>query len=440
MPSRRWWLWSAVAGLALGLAAFAVEGALVLRESAIGFHVDVQGPLQAMLAAVRPKLLGLVGRVVLAYAAAGTALGLYAALLVRLWAPRRALGALVGWIAAALLVVATLVWDRAIARPALFDDLGALRPVLPWLVNAGEPWHPRAFATTCLVGLTFAAFVRRRAHPSPWIARVRLAGSAAVAAGCATLPWAALLPAPGASNPVSRAHLADGNSAQRERGAGRRERPLVVLLGVDAFRPDRLRALGGRGDVAPHIEAFVGDATLFTNAWTPIAQTEPAWRSLLTARWPHRTGVRYPLTAESKWLPLPTFAQVLAASGWETTFATDCSRFHYEPAAAGFTRRLQPPRGAVNFMLEKMRLRALGLVADNALGAALLPEFVDNRAMAGIYDPAGYAQRLADELADAAGERPTFFTFHATAAHFPGDPVYPFYREFVRSDAPLERR
>jgi arylsulfatase A-like enzyme len=440
MVPRPSWLGSAAAGLALGLAAFAAEGVLVLRETAIGIQFDVQGPLQAVLAAVRPQFPGLVARIVLAYAVAGIALGLYAGLLVRLVAPRRALGAALGWIAAALLTVTALAWDRAIARPALLDDLPWFRPALAWLVDAGQPWHPRAFAVACLVALAFAAFIRRRATREPLSARLRLFGAAAVAAGCAALPWATLLPTPSNSKPRARAWKARDDATRRVRGSGQREQPLVVLIGVDAFRPDRLRALGGRGDVAPHIDAFVRDATLFTSAWTPIAQTEPAWRSLLTARWPHRNGVRYPLTAESKWLPLPTFPQILAASGWRTAFATDCSRFHYEPATVGFTERHQPPRGALNFMLEKMRFRALGLVADNALGARLLPELLDNRAIAGIHDPAGYARRLARTVGEVSGDRPTFFTFHATAAHFPGDAVFPFYRKFVRSDAPLDRR
>jgi arylsulfatase A-like enzyme len=431
MPARPSWLWSAAAGLALGLAVFAVEGVLLVRDTALGFHVDVREPFEAVFDAIRPQLPGLLGRIFLAYATAGITLGLYAALLVRLVAPPGAVKAALGWIAAAFLMMATLMWDRAIARPALFDDLGWFRPALAWLVAAGEPWHPRAFAAVCLAALMFLAFIRRAATPEPLARRIGFLGAAAVAAGCAMVPWATLLPAPKSSKPGARAPLAENVS---------RNAPLVVLLGVDALRPDRLRALGGRGDVTPNIDAFVEDATLFTNAWTPVAQTEPAWRSLLTARWPHRTGVRYALTAESKWLPLPTFTQVLATSGWRTSFATDCSRFHYEPAAAGFTERFQPPRGAINFALEKMRFRALGVIADNALGAALLPEFVDNRAIAGIYDPAGYARRLAREVANAAGDRPAFFAFHATAPHFPGDPVYPFYRKFVRSDAPLERR
>ncbi|NMO21081.1 sulfatase-like hydrolase/transferase, partial [Pyxidicoccus fallax] len=216
--------------------------------------------------------------------------------------------------------------------------------------------------------------------------------------------------------------------------------PLVVLIGIDAFRPDRLKSQGGTGEVAPHVERFLEDATLFTRAYTPIAQTEPAWRSLLTAKWPNTTGVRYALTAESRLKLQPTFPQSFAQAGWRTVFATDCSRFHAEGPASGFDTRLQPPRGAINFALEKLRYRALGVFADNALGAAWVPEFIDNRALAGIHDPMGYAARLASRLADEARQGPTLFAFHATAAHFPGDPVYPFYRRFVPPSEPLERR
>ncbi|WP_240358847.1 sulfatase-like hydrolase/transferase, partial [Myxococcus vastator] len=223
-------------------------------------------------------------------------------------------------------------------------------------------------------------------------------------------------------------------------GRGAPGHPLVVVIGIDAFRPDRLKSQGGSGEVAPHVERLLEDGTLFTRAYTPIAQTEPAWRSLLTARWPHETGVRYSLTSDSRMQLQRTFAESFAQAGWRTVFSTDCSRFHAEGPASGFETRLQPPRGAVNFLLEKLRYRALGMFADHAPGAAWLPEFIDNRALAGIHDPMGYAERLAARLVNEARQGPTLFAFHATAAHFPGDPVHPFYRRFVPASEPLERR
>jgi hypothetical protein len=94
----------------------------------------------------------------------------------------------------------------------------------------------------------------------------------------------------------------------------------------------------------------------------------------------------------------------------------------------------------LNFALEKMRFRSLGVIANHRLGAALLPEFIDNRAVAGVYEPMGYARRLSSRWLDAAEKGPAMVAFHSTAAHFPGDPIFPFYRRYVRPDAPLDRK
>ncbi|HVG63411.1 MAG TPA: sulfatase-like hydrolase/transferase [Hyalangium sp.] len=401
-------LLAALVGVGLGLGLFALETERLLSAGVVGVGINVDGPYAALMSAIRPFLPGLLVRIAMVYGVAGALMGLVAWALARAWGQQRLAWVVPHW----LVLLALLAWDRAIARPALFDDVPSLRPMLGWLVDHGEPWHPRL-----VTGLWFAVPLvllawRSRGHRRS----LGLAVGGAAAVGLLGA-WVARVPTGGGKH------------------------PLVILIGVDAFRPDRLRALGGTGAVAPHLDRFVEEgATLFSRAYTPIAQTEPAWRSLLTARWPHRTGVRYSLTAESRSLQVPTFARRFADAGWRTVFATDCSRFHFEGPDSGFTTRLQPPRGAVNFLLEKLRYRAVGLFADHRLGAAWLPEFVENRALAGIYDPVGYADRLAARLLSEASQGPTLFAFHATAAHFPGDPTYPFYRRFVAPSEPLERR
>ncbi len=412
-----------MAGALAGFGLFLWEGAGALRAGAIGFNLDVEGPFSAVLAAVRPELIALLGRVALAYVAGGAALGLCAAVLALVWASGTRWTWRLAFAGELVAVAVLLAWDRAIARPALFDDVAALRGTLAFLVGFGEPWHPRA-AALAWVGLhgAVAAVVAARgprARAGQWLLRTRsprfLLPGAAVAGAVGIALFVHARPVP------SRA-------------------PLTVLIGIDAFCPDRLRAYGGTGAIAPNLEAFLADATRFDAAYTPIAQTEPAYRSLLTARWPSATGVRYPLTAEARWAALPTFPASLAAAGWRTSFQTDCSRFNWQGENSGFTVRRQPPRGALNFALEKLRFRALGVFADNAAGTALLPELMANRALAGLYDPYAYARRLVDDLAADAATGPTLFAFHATAAHFPGDPVYPFYRRFVPTSAPLDRR
>ncbi|MBZ4333764.1 sulfatase-like hydrolase/transferase [Corallococcus sp. AS-1-12] len=410
-------------GALLGLLLFAAETVWLLKAGVVGVDIPLDGPYAALAAAVRPLLPGVILRVASVYMVAGGLLGLAAAVLTRAWTRRG------GWVALAVMVPHWLglllfwAWDRALARPALFDDLPAARPVLAWLVDHGEPWQARA-AAGAWVAVHLAVLAWRGARG---LRRSVASGDPTVLRAERTA-WAVVAGVVGV--------LAVALTVRRVEPSVRR--PLVVLIGIDAFRPDRLGA-AGRG-VAPQVERFLQDATLFTRAYTPVAQTEPAWRSLLTARWPYRTGVRYPLTPDARLVLAPTFAQRFAEAGWRTVFATDCSRFHFEGPASGFATRWQPPRGAINFALEKLRYRALGLFADNPAGAAWVPEFIDNRALAGIHDPMGYARRLSDGLVAEAGEGPLLFAFHATAAHFPGDPVYPFYRRYVSSSEPLERR
>jgi arylsulfatase A-like enzyme len=404
---------SVALGAVVGLLAFGVETGLILQaEGMAGVKMDVQGPVAAVLHAVRPQLPGLIGRIAVVYVVAGAVFGAAAGALAWLvlpaGAPRRVR---VAAVAGELLGFAFLLaWWHAVQRPALLDDLPGGAAALEWVVNAGRPWHVAAFGSAWLLAHAGAA---ARVHG--W--RRALAGAGAMAA-VVGLWWLPGVPAP----------------ARSERS------PLVVMVGIDAFRPDRLSAFGGAGTVAPNVEAFVREATLFTHAYTSIAQTEPAWRTLLTARWPHRTGVRHPLTSDDQVEPLPTFVKALDERGYFTSFRTDCSRWHYSLPASGFEERIQPPRGALNFLLEKLRYRGVGMVASNRLGAWWLPEVVDNRALAGIHDPRAYAERLSADWAREAERGPALLAYHATAAHFPGDPVYPHYRQFVPEGAPLGRR
>ncbi|HEX8697406.1 MAG TPA: sulfatase, partial [Myxococcaceae bacterium] len=206
----RWLSRAALLGSGLGLALFALETERLLSAGAVGVSIDVQGPYAALMTAIRPLLPGLLVRVALAYAVAGAVLGLGAGVLARAWG-RTAVGwAVPHW----LVLLALLGWDRAIARPALFDDLPAVRPVLAWLVDHGAPWHPRLAA-----GLWLGLHLGLLAWRASGHRRVLGVAVGAVAAVGLLAAWGSRPPVGGAKH------------------------PLVILIGVDAFRPDRLRAL-----------------------------------------------------------------------------------------------------------------------------------------------------------------------------------------------------
>src|SRR5215472_14860219 len=133
----------AAAGLALGLLWLAVETALTLRPTAVGIGIDVRDPLLSLLRAAKPYLPGLFARVALIYALGGALLGALAAALGSSFAARRRSAVAAIWAGEVFLLLGLLLWDRAIARPALFDDLALSSPVFDWVVSKAEPWQPR---------------------------------------------------------------------------------------------------------------------------------------------------------------------------------------------------------------------------------------------------------------------------------------------------------
>lgn len=389
----------AAVGAAAGLLAFAVETIFVIRAAHAMIDFDATGTARDAFAATRPALLSVLVRIAVLYGVAGAFVSVVSASLASDAARTRS-GFRVLWAIDAIVLCLLAAWAACIARPALFEDVDALRPLLRWTTHSARPWH-------VLTALTVfcALHLRRSAQPRRLLRATMFIGGFS-AAGVATH-----------AIPASR------------------QAALVLLIGIDAFRPDRVEGEALERHLAPHLERFFQDAVRFDRAYTPIAQTEPAWAALLSGDWPWKTRVRHPLTPDSRRARLPTLASSFGAAGFHTVFTTDCSRFHWEPPDSGFEERLQPPRGALNFVLEKLRYRLVGVFAANTLGSWWLPEMADNRALAGFYDPFGYARRLAARIVREASSRPTLFAFHATAVHYPGDAVYPFYRRFP--DAPL---
>ncbi len=392
-------LLSASLGAAAGLAVFGIETVLVLRSGDAMIAFDRSGVAAAGVAAARPALENLLLRVAVAYAAAGAVLGAASGAFAGDVARRRR-GFWTLCLLDAAAICAIAAWAACIERPGLFEDVEWLHPVVGWITRRAEPWQPALAAATL-----FAVHLARSRR------RLRTALGGAAAFAVALLPK---IPVPGSQG---------------------RHAPLVVLVGIDAFRPDRIEGQALQRHLAPNLERFLRGAVRFDRAYTPIAQTEPAWAALSTASWPTRTGVRHPLAADAGRPLLPTVAGAFSAAGFSTTFATDCSRFNWQGPASGFRERLQPPRGAENFVLEKLRYRALGVFAANSAGSWWVPELIDNRALAGFYDPFGYARRLGSRLAAEAREGPLFFAYHDTVIHYPGDVVWPYYRE--HAGAPL---
>ena len=68
-------------------------------------------------------------------------------------------------------------------------------------------------------------------------------------------------------------------------------RPNIIIVLVDALRPDHLGCYGYRLPTSPAIDAFSTEGVVFTEAVSVADWTKPAVPSLLTSLYPSQHGV-----------------------------------------------------------------------------------------------------------------------------------------------------
>jgi arylsulfatase A-like enzyme len=195
-----------------------------------------------------------------------------------------------------------------------------------------------------------------------------------------------------------------------------RERPHVILIGLDALRPDALHDEDGR-DVMPAINAFLAQSTVFSDTLTPLARTFPAWVSIVSGKHPHTTGAIMNLLPRELIDEGDTLPKLLAGVGYHTVYATDEVRFSNLDETYGFRELIAPPMGASDFLLSFFADTPLAnLLVNTAAGAVLFPHTHANRAAAVTYDPDTFIERVARRLRF---DKPTLLAVHLTLTHWP---------------------
>lgn len=216
------------------------------------------------------------------------------------------------------------------------------------------------------------------------------------------------------------------------------ESPNVVLIGIDALRPDHLGANGYFRDTSPNIDAFLAESAVFTSAWTQFPRTYPSWVSILTGMLPIHHGIRDNLPEADRLVPkgLPMLPQVMGAAGWATTFVTDDSRFSYMVPDTGFQDIVQPEVGVTNFAVSvnEPRFRSFYGLMANPIGYRLVPAAAYNQSFGKSYRPNLFATRAVTALSDASKRGRFLYAIHSCVLHEPGDRSYPWYHKFDQDE------
>ncbi len=99
-------------------------------------------------------------------------------------------------------------------------------------------------------------------------------------------------------------------------------RPNVLLVSLDTLRADFVGAYGSRLPTTPVIDTFAAEGVVFEDALAPFPATTASHMSLMTGTYPSVHGVLGPGVGILS-QQLPTLAELLAASGYQTAAFTE---------------------------------------------------------------------------------------------------------------------
>lgn len=195
-------------------------------------------------------------------------------------------------------------------------------------------------------------------------------------------------------------------------------RPNIILIGIDSLRPDFLGYFGYE-KITPHLDAFLDQSAVFSDALTPIARTFPSWVSILTGEYPKHNGVRFNLAQMNNFKWQRTLPTQLHREGYETIFATDETRFSNIDERFGFDKIVTPPIGFNDFVLGAMNdFPIANLFVNTSIGKYLLPYSYGNRPAYKTYNPDTFLDLLAPTLAQPR-TKPLFLIVHFCLPHYP---------------------
>ncbi|WP_026962854.1 sulfatase family protein [Alicyclobacillus herbarius] len=115
-----------------------------------------------------------------------------------------------------------------------------------------------------------------------------------------------------------------------------RNKPNLLLLGIDSLRADHMSLYGYQRLTTPHIDRFAEGGAVFAHHFSPSIPTTPGYASMLTGMDCFGTDVVALRHGGPLGNHVTTLAELLALHGYNTT----CVGFTGNPAARGFQKYL----------------------------------------------------------------------------------------------------
>ncbi|MBU2708667.1 sulfatase-like hydrolase/transferase [Zooshikella marina] len=193
----------------------------------------------------------------------------------------------------------------------------------------------------------------------------------------------------------------------------------IIIIGIDALRPDHLGANGLTPSLTPNIDKFLSKSTLFSDTITPLARTYPAWMSILTGRYGNSTNARFNLMPKDIVDRQHNLQTTLKKAGYTTVYALDERRFNNIDKSYNFDYIVGPKIGIGDFILASISdIPLVNLTCLTSLGAYIFPYSCNNRAKHTTYIPEYFVDSVMVPI-KANIEKPLFIAAHFTLPHWP---------------------
>ncbi len=230
--------------------------------------------------------------------------------------------------------------------------------------------------------------------------------------------------------------LWEKNSATPSENTSLATQPNIIIIGLDAVRPDFVSFYDKNKPATPNIDQFLESSTSFSNAYATLARTFPSWASILTGKYPIHNHARGNNTDLETLDLQETLPKILNKAGYQTIYGTDDTRFNNTNELFGFDRVITPPMGVNDFLIGTVNDFPLSnLIVPTSLGKLLFPYNYANHGTAITYDPKNFMQLLSEGLHQR-DQKPLFLAVHFTISHWP---FYWFHDKQAADTSDLKR-
>lgn len=194
--------------------------------------------------------------------------------------------------------------------------------------------------------------------------------------------------------------------------------PNVILIGIDSLRPDFLGYFGSERST-PFLDDWLEQASVFSEAVTPLARTFPSWSVILTGQYPYENAIRTNLARTDHLYFNNSLPALLQRNHYQTIYATDETRFSNIDTHFGFDQIITPPTGLNDFLLGTFNDFPLSnLLINTRLGQWLFPYSYANRPAYFAYQPNSFLNLIQPAL-NGPHDKPLFLAAHFCLPHYP---------------------